>query len=330
MGDHEETSAHDEEAPAEAGLQHVHDRIDMLSNAVQNMAEQMAKMSEAVTNVDMVDLESEEMIQPSLFDPTESLVGGGKSVEEGELPYEDLFKDTEDCGAKVSEGIAKRVNNACTKKPAKEQFSKIQKKYVRPENCEYLKSPRVNPELWDDLQDKTKSREGSFQGFQKNLIKGVIPVIMLADKVVEAKKRKEDSIKISEVYDLVVDAMTLLGNSVYDFSMKRRELLKSEVAPAYKSLCHESQPITTMLFGDELPQSIRNISQVKRMAARSVTNKRKRDQQSSKSYNEKKSRYSGYNASLNYRREYAKTRYKKPEGVHTSHSKSSTTTSKQQ
>ena len=47
-------------------------------------------------------------------------------------------------------------------------------------------------------------------------------------------------------------------------------MLNSEVAPAYKSLCHESQPITTMLFGDELPQSIRNISQVKRMAAKSI------------------------------------------------------------
>ena len=41
--------------------------------------------------------------------------------------------------------------------------------------------------------------------------------------------------------------------------MKRREMLKSKVAPAYKSLiCHESQPITTMLFGYELHQSIRN------------------------------------------------------------------------
>ena len=52
--------------------------------------------------------------------------------------------------------------------------------------------------------------------------------------------------------------------------MKRSEMLKSEVAPAYKSLCHESQPITTLLFGDELPQGTRNISQVKRMAARSI------------------------------------------------------------
>ena len=81
---------------------------------------------------------------------------------------------------------------------------------------------------------------------------------------------------LSDIYDLSVDALTLLGNSVYEFSMKRREMLKSEVAPAYKSFCHESQPITTMLFGDELPQSIRNISQVKRMAARSINYDRRR------------------------------------------------------
>ncbi|KAK2551360.1 Transposon Tf2-6 polyprotein [Acropora cervicornis] len=204
----------------------------------------------------------------SEFDPTERILLQEINLESSELPYEDLFKDTEDCGAKVNEGVAKRVNSARTKRPAKEQFSFIQKKYLRPENCDFLKAPRVNPELWDDLQDKTKSRECSFQSFRKNLIKGITPVVQLASKVVDAKKSKEDTISLNDVYDLTVDALTLLGNSFYEFSMKRREMLNSEVAPAYKSLCHESQPITTMLFGDELPQSIRNISQVKRMAAK--------------------------------------------------------------
>ena len=175
----------------------------------------------------------------------------------------------EDCGPKVNEGVATRTNSACTKRPAKEQFSSIQKKYLRPENCDFLKAPRVNPELWDDLQDKTKSRECSFQLFQKNFIKGITLVVQLASKVVDAKKSKEDSISLNDVYDLTVNALTLLGNSVYEFFMKRREMLKSVVAPA-KSLCHESQPITTMLFGDELPESIRNISQVKRMAAKGI------------------------------------------------------------
>ena len=71
----------------------------------------------------------------------------GKSLDEAELPYNELFKDSEDCGPKVLDGIAKRINSSCNKKPAKEQFQTIQKKYLRPENCDFLKTPRVNPEL---------------------------------------------------------------------------------------------------------------------------------------------------------------------------------------
>ncbi|XP_068671103.1 uncharacterized protein [Montipora foliosa] len=208
-----------------------------------------------------------------VYDPAESVFS--HKDETADLPYEDLFKDCEDCGPKVHDGVAKRIDNACTKKPAKEQFTKIQAKHLRPENCEYLKVPRVNPELWDDLLDKVKSRDVGFQAFQKGLIKGIVPEASLASKLVEAKKNKAQSIPVADAYNLAIDALTLLGNSVFEFSMKRREMLKSEVAPGFKSLCHESQPITTMLFGDELPQSIRDISQVKRMAAKSVTSSKR-------------------------------------------------------
>ena len=213
-----------------------------------------------------------------------------------ELPYEDLFKGTEDCGSKVNEGVAKRVNSACTKRPAKEQFSLIQKKYLCPENVNFLKAPRVNPELWDDLQDKTKCRECSFQSFQKNLIKGITLVVHLSSKVVDAKKSKEDAISLNDVYDLTVDALTLLGNSVY-----------------------VSQPITTVLFGDELPQSIRNISQVKRMAAKSIGHDRRKVCSSSLTYTTFRSpcpntsgshRFGNHGrCNLNFKRHY---KYRKP------------------
>ena len=42
---------------------------------------------------------------------------------------------------KVHDGATERIDNACTKKPAKEQFSNIQAKYLRPENCECFESP---------------------------------------------------------------------------------------------------------------------------------------------------------------------------------------------
>ena len=76
----------------------------------------------------------------------------------------------------------------------------------------------------------------------------------------EAKKYKGQFIPVADAaYYLAIDALTLLRNSAFEFSMKRREMLKSEVAPGFKSLCRDSQPITSMLFGDELPQSIRKL-----------------------------------------------------------------------
>ena len=156
------------------------------------------------------------------------------------------------------------------------------------------------------------------------------------------KKSKENSISLNDVYNFIVDALTLLGNSVYEFSMQRREMLKSEVAPAYKSLCHESQPITTMLFGDELPQCIRNISQVKRMAAKSIGHDRRKASSSSSAYNNfKKPRTntSGYHRLVNYGRnnlnfkrhyEYRMPPYQRSQSPTRQPPKSSCTTTKQQ
>ena len=291
-------------------------KLNTLTNSMLKMSDSLARL--ARPQEALLDYEEEYALREeggqSEFDPTKRILLREIILESSELPYEYLFKDTEECGPKVNEDVAKRVNSACTKRHAKEQFSLIQKKYLRPENCYFLKAPRVNPELWDDLQDKNKSRECSFQSFQKNLIKGITPVLQLASKVVDAKKSKEDTISLNDLYDLTVDALTLLGSSVYEFSMKRREMLKSEVALAYKSFCHESQPISTMLFGYELPQSIRNISQFKRMAAKSIGLDRRKVSSSSSTYtnfrgprpNTSGSRRFGNNGrcNLNFKRHY--------------------------
>ena len=116
----------------------------------------------------------------------------------------------------------------------------------------------------------------------------------------------------------------------------------TQVAPAYKSLCHESQPITTMLFCDELPQSIRNISQVKRMAAKSIGHDRRKASSSSSAYtNFKKPRINtsvyrrGGNygrSNLNFKRhyEYRKPPYQRSLSPTRQLTKSSSTTTKQQ
>lgn len=84
--------------------------------------------------------------QHSVFDPAGGIVVEAEGDDAVDLPYEGPFKDAEDCGWEVNDGVAKRVNSACTKGPAKGQLSPVQKKYPRPNNCEFL-SPTSEPRV---------------------------------------------------------------------------------------------------------------------------------------------------------------------------------------
>ena len=188
----------------------------------------------------------------------------------------------------------------------------------------------MNPELWDDLQGKSKSRECSFQSFQKNLIKGITPVEQLASEVVDAKKSEEESISLNDVYDLTVDALTLLGNSVYEFSVKRREMLKSVTSHSQLLRCC-------------LAMSCRRVLATSRkLAAKSIGHDRRRASSSSSSYiNFKNSRtntsgsrrFGNHSRSkLNFKRhyEYRKPPYQRSQSPTRQPPKSSSTTTKLQ
>ena len=129
------------------------------------------------------------------------------------------------CGADISTGLATRINTACTKKPAKEKLVKIQERYLRPLNCSHMLAPKVNPKLWDDLSDNAKGRELGLQSLQKLFVKSFYPRTQLAGKLVLAISSGSESIPIGDIYPSAIDAVTLLGNALYEFSMKRRELL---------------------------------------------------------------------------------------------------------
>ena len=100
---------------------------------------------------------------------------------------------------KVHDGVAERIDNACTKKKMPKSSSQTFKpnSFVS-RTVNILKVPRVNLELWEALLDKVKSRDVGFQAFQKGLIKGIVSVANLASKFVEAKKNKAQFIPVSD------------------------------------------------------------------------------------------------------------------------------------
>ena len=150
---------------------------------------------------------------PGEFDPSLSLSGNGNlptSRNEGLastelLADEDLFNEAEECGTDISGNLAKRVNTACTKKPAKDKFVKTQQRYLRPRNCLLLLVPKVNPELWEDLSDSARGQELGLQNLQRLFLKSFDPFPSLANKVVLARLNKTETITIADLYAPAVE-----------------------------------------------------------------------------------------------------------------------------
>ena len=91
-----------------------------------------------------------------------------------------------------------------------------------------------------------------------------------------AKTKGSDQNPTEDIYKSLVDAVTLLGNALYDFSMKRRELLKTDVAAGYKSCATITSPHPHCYLAMSFPRvSETSLMQVKRISLRKVTAKRK-------------------------------------------------------
>ena len=114
------SSGHElERAPVATGFQAhlLESKLDTLTNSMLKMSDSLARLSRP--HGVLLDSEEEDTLREegglSEFDPTQRILSEETNFESGELPYGDLFKDTEDCGPKVNEGVAKRISRGLPK-----------------------------------------------------------------------------------------------------------------------------------------------------------------------------------------------------------------------
>ena len=52
-----------------------------------------------------------------------------------------------------------------------------------------------------------------------------------------------------------------MGHSINEVNIKRRELIKPDLNVQFKQLCGSHMPVTKLLFEDDLPKSVKEISE---------------------------------------------------------------------
>ena len=186
----------------------------------------------------------------------------------GELSklYESEGAVSDPVNAKLASLVDKMVKTSLSEEKMKEKHEK----YNRPSNCENLIAARVNPEIWSKIRSNTRSRDLKMQKLETSLLKSMIPIINVSDKLLELKSnsRLPSEAEITTILQLSLDSLALLGHSINEVNIKRIELMKPDFNDQFKQLCSAQNPITKMLFGDDLPKSVKDISETNKVGTK--------------------------------------------------------------
>ena len=103
---------------------------------------------------------------------------------------------------------------------SEEKIKEKHEKYNRPENCENLINTRVNPEIWTKVRSNTRSRDLNMQ-----------KLVKMSDKLLELKSTSTSASQsdVSEFLQLSLDSLALMGHSINEVNIKRRELIKPDL-----------------------------------------------------------------------------------------------------
>ena len=177
------------------------------------------------------------------------------------------YKSNDTVGASLkSEQLAKLVNKMFRCKLSEKNLKDRLDRQERPANCEAAKPPKVNPGIWRRLRDFSKKRDLQFYKIQQALIKGILPVARIADKLMTAKSANTE--ECQEMKKLGLEAMSLLTHSSYQINMQRQLFLKPDIGREYSPLCSSQLPFTELLFGDDLQKHLKDISDHNKIGAK--------------------------------------------------------------
>lgn len=205
----------------------------------------------------------------------------------------------EKTGPATSETLAKILESLLKEKLPEEKVQEKVNSYVRPENVQGLRTPRVNPLIWNQISNQSKTNDSKTQKSQQAVIAGVVAMIKATDIILKSEL-KDDKALITLMTDSI--ALTLQGNHYLNTS--RRKAMKNDLNKDYAALC-SSAPVdntSEYLFGDlsKLAKDITDANKLtKKVISPSSSNQRNYRRDSRRNYNSKRTygqnRFAPYN-----------------------------------
>ena len=136
----------------------------------------------------------------------------------------------------------------------------------RPGNVEGLRTPRVNPLIWNQIPAQVRTSDSKSKKSQNALVASIVAMIKATNLVLE-QEDEHATAKDKAVVSSLTDAITLAMECFHDMNSSRRQAMKKDLHRDYAALCSFTTipPTSEYLFGD-LSKLTKDISDANKLA----------------------------------------------------------------
>lgn len=192
---------------------------------------------------------------------------GTKESSNANNALHDIARDldlSEKTGSPVDEDLAQIVNSLLKDKIPDEKTQTKVDQYPKPANLEGLRTPRVNPLIWNQLPAQVRTQDSKYQKTQNSLVASLVAITKATDIVLKQNKPEN-----KELLTNLTDGIALAMNCLHDMNNTRRQSMKRDLHRDYAALCSTTTVPSTSeyLFGD-LSKLTKDISDANKLTKR--------------------------------------------------------------
>eukprot|EP00794_Sanderia_malayensis_P010192 gene10192-11239_t len=169
-------------------------------------------------------------------------------------------------GPPISTQLAKIINGKFTTEFELSKRKEILEKYPPPSNCDSLQTPKVNPEIWSKLGANAKKNDMRISALQDTLVKATAAVTVSVNDLLSARQQ-QSSPDFKDLIAKLIDSIILTGQVNKELTFKRRDVLRPNLSNDFKQACSRTIKPTTFLFGDDLPEVLKQLQATDRIVS---------------------------------------------------------------